>query len=1035
MRAVQKSEDTFQCADITLLRAAVRPNVPARVDPEGATVTDIEYLRSVARDSVLCEAIEISSPTLKRTIDKAVAGEPVSPKKIRRAARAARSYRIRMSSRATPFGVFAGVSTATFGPDPSVTWGEAHRKAVQVDMEWLTGVVTELEQHMDVLRTLRVVANDLCFLRGGRLVVPRQQIAAPDEAGALETSLRCTRPVLFVLNEAEYPVAVADLEKALASEFVSVDEKTLTTLLLTLVRTGVLLTELRPPPNTDDPVSDVISRLSARVDELSPETCRTLEQLTTVHRELDEYALQQLGTSSESLTATTTRMRELRAGERLVQVDLALDLRVRLPEIVRTEIEGAVEALTKIATGRGEPDPLVRFHRDFVNRYGTGRAVPLGELLDPDTGLGPPAGYGPPNGDDPPGVGSGEPDERADLLLSLVQEATIAGDREIVLNDDTLDRLSGEGTPTRSIDVLTHLLADSLSAVSSGDFRLVLAGTHPQAGAFAGRFAPLLDTTADGIGEMVRTLPARDPDSMGAQLCFHPRFARAANVARVPLWLEHRVVLGAFADRSQTNTSGLADLAVVADPDRLAVVSLRSSREIVPTMPNMLALQPNASNLVRFLHDVAYSGEAASPQWRWHAAVALPYLPRVRHGRTILSSARWRPNSPTLRDTTVDFGEWHRRFDRWRERWQVPGDVLLGTNDQKIALNLDSPEHLTLLRRECTRRPSASLTEAPAGGDYTTRWLASSDTDSVGHTSELVFSLVRRTPSNARMKWSSPLPERPVFAPGSEWLYANVRCSLARQNDILTDYLPDLIAVLPEAVDRWFYIRYVDREPQLRLRFHGNTRMLTAELLPELNAWTARLSKDGLGGRLTLDTYDPEWERYGGIGATPTAESLFHADSQASMEQLRILRSRTELDPLILTAANYVDIACRLIGNEPGIAYFLNGPTMPDSAPMVRQHADAWRFIDPVGDWQHLRSMPWGPTVLDGWARRGASVTAYGNLLRATPEAPTPVAVLPSLLHMHHNRLVGIDRQGERASLALARTALRSRQYVENGRP
>lgn len=52
-------------------------------------------------------------------------------------------------------------------------------------------------------------------------------------------------------------------------------------------------------------------------------------------------------------------------------------------------------------------------------------------------------------------------------------------------------------------------------------------------------------------------------------------------------------------------------------------------------------------------------------------------------------------------------------------------------------------------------------------------------------------------------------------------------------------------------------------------------------------------------------------------------------------------------------------------------------------------------------------------------------VSDYGRLLRALGERSWshPDRVLGALLHMHHNRLVGIDRESERLAHAVARGA------------
>jgi thiopeptide-type bacteriocin biosynthesis protein len=86
-------------------------------------------------------------------------------------------------------------------------------------------------------------------------------------------------------------------------------------------------------------------------------------------------------------------------------------------------------------------------------------------------------------------------------------------------------------------------------------------------------------------------------------------------------------------------------------------------------------------------------------------------------------------------------------------------------------------------------------------------------------------------------------------------------------------------------------------------------------------------------------------------------------------------------------------------------------------------HGTARKIIDPAGGWQLLRSSPAGPDLLAIWDERADALTAYRDRLRALGDT-LPVHIMPSLLHMHHNRLLGIDRTNEERVTALAGAVL-----------
>jgi hypothetical protein len=58
--------------------------------------------------------------------------------------------------------------------------------------------------------------------------------------------------------------------------------------------------------------------------------------------------------------------------------------------------------------------------------------------------------------------------------------------------------------------------------------------------------------------------------------------------------------------------------------------------------------------------------------------------------------------------------------------------------------------------------------------------------------------------------------------------------------------------------------------------------------------------------------------------------------------------------------------------------------------------------------------------VLGSWRQRAAALAAYREELASQRD---PLTVLPSLLHLHHVRTVGIDPDRERLGRRLARDA------------
>ncbi|MDX6281648.1 MAG: lantibiotic biosynthesis protein, partial [Kribbellaceae bacterium] len=335
--------------------------------------------------------------------------------------------------------------------------------------------------------------------------------------------------------------------------------------------------------------------------------------------------------------------------------------------------------------------------------------------------------------------------------------------------------------------------------------------------------------------------------------------------------------------------------------------------------------------------------------------------------------------------------------------------------------NLSHSGQMMLLRDELRKHPATVLVEPPGGDEYATGWLGD-------RANEIIVQLTHTGPQNTAPR---QVPEPALhagshFPPGDEWLYAKLYLSAERQDDLLVDHVGQLARALPEQVDRWFFIRYNDPEPHLRLRFHAAPGELSSVLLPALAGWAGRLIDAGSARVLMLDTYRPEIDRYGGVGCVVAAEQAFGADSDAVLTQLGLLNAgQCELDRQQLVAANFVDILRRL-GDDDWAEWLLEAFPRNEAAHRATKQARAAAdgLIDPSGDWRSLRSRVGGDKILASWERRADALSHYGAVLRQRPAAKSRTTPVASLLHMHYNRLIGPDREGEMRTYAIVRAAV-----------
>ncbi len=935
-------------------------------DPDGAGVEEWRaWCARSWREGRIADAVRVASPTLAQRLDVFCGGAAVSPGKARRMAFALARYLVRMRGRATPFGLFAGIAPLHFSDRAAVHQPGAPVVHVRPDPWWLAERIAILENCPRHRRGLTVERNSLAFHRGDRLVVPWRP--RPGGApGSAATSVRRTPAVETLWRLAAEPIAVDELVDQLTAHHPDGERNAAESMVAAMIRGGALLTCLRPASTVVDPVCHVLDGIGD-----PPEPVGVLDELR----------------------AAACREPDV--------VDLVVTGEVVVPAAVAREVERSAALLERLSPfPHGHPG-WRDFLERFLDRYGAGAVVPLTDVVDPTLGLGYPTHF-----DEP--VDRPRPLAARDTeLLATAQRAACDAAREVVLDPALLDRLAPEPPQRRAphLDLTVEVCARSRELLDGGEFTVAVTGVGRTALATGGRFLHLLPPAEQQRRvEALRALPTGVDGAVAAQLSWPVLPVHADPVARARLVLPLALSVGEHR-LAGVNRVAVEDLAVTADHDRLYLVSQSRGRVVEPVVATALA-RPAMPPLVRLLAELPRATTAAVGPFSWGTAASLPFLPRLRHGRTVLTPARWRVDPADLPGPRASTTAWVDALDAVRERRMLPDWVQAGTGDRQLRLNLDAATDRTLLRHhlDAAAGPIA-ITEAAGPAEF--GWLD-------GRAHELTVPLAATAdpaPAPRALRGTRPpvvITRDHGHLPGSGLVSARLTCHPDAVPVILLRHLPGLLARW-DRPPRWWFLRLRTPAPALRLRFHISER--ADDAVGHLAAWVSGLRQTGLAGELTLDTYRPELARFTAdaapdrrAAAMAAAEDLFAADSGAACAQLAVPD-----DPLALTTASMLDLTASLLGTD---------------------HA-AWTWLRSRRDLaagssdRGLVALAEGATdtaVAAAWsARREAARTYVAQLDR--PAEP----VVVSLLHLHHVRMLGPDPASEARCFRLARTVALSR--------
>lgn len=940
----------------------------------------------------IAAAVGHASPVLAARVDVIFDGADVSERDVSRSTLAVVRY-VQRFGRSMPFGLFAGVGAATVGESAAVRFGGEHRPVVRADARWLRAVVERLETCPGLLTQLDVVFTDAAHESGGRWRL----------RGAEAVSIRATAAVELVRATAASGVWFVTLAAALREAFPHAGDPV--QLLVSLLDKGFLVSSVRAPSTVVDPLGFVVDRLR-KLDTNSLPVAGLVRELAEIHRDI---ATHNDDPSDAGRAALAARLRAVVDSVRVpLSVDLRLDADVTVPGAVVREMERAAGVLARLVREHTGSRAWRDWFAAFCDRYGTGTLVPLRTVVDPVSGLGFPRGYP----DSPEPSARHVFSDRDRLLFALAAEATTRGAREIELTAATVDALAAAGgapeTVPPHIDMGARIHATSPEALERGEYTFTAAPGRA-AGTLSSRFSPLVPELSDALA----TLPTTVAGALPAQLSFTPMYPSAENVARVPAYLPDVVTVGEHHDGEGI---GVDDLALTATRQRLHLVSLSRGRVVEPLVLHALAPKQQPP-LARFVGEVSRALDSGWVGFDWGAAEALPFRPRIRYGRAILCAARWRI---TRADLPADAAAWDGALADWRAAWRCPSRVELRDFDQLLPLNLDVPTHREVLYRHLRANDDAVLVEAPdpdADG-----WIN-------GHAHTVVFPLVSQ-------REQAPGPDVAALpmlgrghghghVPGSVeagWLYAKAYVPAHRMNAFLVGELPGLLAALGGRACwfvRWPQASDSDEPDHLRIRVRVDQDPDKAVAV--VAEWTERLRTAGRLNRLAFDTYYPETGRYLALGE---AEAVFSADSRFVLALLTHAHGGG-LAAEAVAALSLFDVVAGFLGGRDQAAAWLTAQRF--QATPERAHVEQITRLVRGGMWADV---PGWPAIADAHRQRADTIAAYRTAL---PNGADADAALHALLHMHHNRALGVDREREAVCLRLARQAAATWRATRTG--
>lgn len=821
-------------------------------------------LRSLVADPDIREALAYASPALCRQLEGRLRDveEPLPPG----LRQTLYKYLIRMATRPTPYGLFAGVSCGTVcDAGSAICLVPEHRPVVRPDMGVLAALARQLEGHAGTRRELTYHTNNTLTQLDGHVRYYAYRSLKGDRRFERQR-MENTRLLAMVTTLAQTGIHYRRLLTALTGAGLSGWQAD--AYLDALVRHQVLVTDLEP------------SVTGAGVG-FTEHTVRAHAPLAGI---MDAaLGMQRLSTLLSPGDRWTSLPGVAPADAPLFQCDLLTGTAAN--RLNRQVLDTIVSEIRDLLPLRRQPmvAELRAFAHRFSARYGD-RWVPLLEALDTERGV----GYG------------SEADFYRDAF-PLIEGLPFHREREFggEVPDEILRVVAGKWTGQHTVEldkkdlaaiagrqqgddfplpptayVLGSLLAADADALDRGAFRFqVSACGGCSALPLMARFAHL----DKGLETQLLNMTAREQlyfdDAVLAEIVHLPN-DRHGNILHRPHLRHYEIPVYTPSTLPEEQQIPLADLWVGIRGARMALYSRRLGKRVVPRLAS--AHNPvHGMAIYRFLCDAQHETGSLDLTWDWAAFGMLAFLPRVTYGHLVLSRARWRITRRSFPDRDVLAA-----VRQLREEFALPGRVVLADADRELLLELEQPVAAALLV-DGLRRGDIHLHEYlpdPACGPVI-------DRSGQPYAHELVIPMHNAAPAPPMDGGSPTFTEGPhSLAPGSRWLYFKCYMGHREAERLLAAAIGPLLKRWRRNgwIDAWFFVRYADPAPHLRIRVrtaHPTADPVRENMLDGFHRVMDRYM-DGQGAdKWQLDTYQRELERYH-PDCIDDCEAIFHADSR-----------------------------------------------------------------------------------------------------------------------------------------------------------
>lgn len=923
-------------------------------------------------------------------------------------------YLIRSSMRSTPYGLNSGVINCRFSNKNNLIINNEFKKKVRPDMEWLIKIIKKCEE---IIGEKLIIISNNSYDSNLYKIHKKWNSAFCKENKTIDKKIYINNTALIqrILSLTKNYISIEDLLSSLNEVYPNKD-KEIKKIVKVLLDNEFLTSNLRETLIFENQFDILLNKLkSYKIENELIDNLIELQQLLCFYENIS------ISDGIEEYVHIIEFMSGIIESNSYIQIDMYQDKLLEIDSKMKKDIEDLADVLIQLSYFESYEEYAMK----FLDKYGN-QGVKFLDVIDENTGIGIPY------------FDQNKSIEYNDNFMCMMFNLASKSSKKIIKLDNDL-KMKNESTNDKyfqDIEIVLQIFEED------GQIKYAfppLFGTN-YGGKILGRFKYLFK---DQFNKKSNSIVKK------VELSFIPQYGRHANVMLCHTDADYVLEYGVHSENKDYRSIDLSDIYMYIDKNnQIKFIYGKTMEELEFVISNMYNLDGLPHEL-RILYDLTEKQKCSItsfPASIYHLVNKMNnHCPRIEYKNIIIMPECWKLDKNIFKKNNklVDFTEFRLLYEKYKEKYNIPSVISAGPMDQKLVLNTKNSMHLKLLYDLILHDNDTILFEH----FFIQNESLIKNGFGENFSNEVIFELIKKEKHKEKQHIydiSIPLIEQNAIKetkelPFKNWISLKLYFDKIHQDACLSKILEWINKNFDKnIINYFFYLRYEDPSPHLRLRFNVNN----ISNIIYIKQMIEYFDNQNILNDCVIDTYFPEIERYGGIECIHYAEVLFSADSYFSIHILRLINTHSiSFNKIEAYFISILHMIKELHLSLDDVVIFLDDyrldKRLKDNYNNFLQNLnEILCFDENILD---LNKSERGIQFLSESQLRMPEYKNYWNILENKYDLESKWRIkyaFVSILHMHFNRLIGIDRQLENNLLGMIRKYvysinMRRKKYVK----